>query len=681
MVKLRDSIVDSWTNQDNTTKNYGETTRMHVRTTGGGNRYAWLFAPRPFPRGATIISATLTLYNGVLFSGSVTLTAQRASAKWSVNRINYNNQPGVTGTTATRNLSSAAAGTAWDFDVATQLQAVADGAAWYGWRISTSASAVGWLHSAQATRGLRPILNVTWSVPPEEPSGLSPSGDRVISDTLPLFRAGYVDLDEDPLASMQVQISRIAGAWSAPLWDSGEVATVVPELDLGTVTSSLLIVNTTNASTTITSPNTGTFNSAYIGNTITGANIPGGATITAVASSTSATISAAATGTASNTVATVNEGPYSTMLTSTVQYWRCRLKDSAGVWSPWSNVSGGEDGFLVIAKNALTITSPSAGSPFFWSGSPTITWTFTGQESYQVIIAKANNNEDWLWDSGKITSTDQTLTVPFGAIKDASATYTVIVRVWDTQPRENIPGDPAYVEASRNVTFNYDSTVAEVTSLNMASDPLYPIAHLTWNRSTQPTAWQIQRSSDAGVTWQYVAEALGSDLFVSGTSYAYDDTTAASYESYTWRALAVVGNVQSGDNPTTNGEVRRLAPWLMRPDGTDAVVFLNPQRSRQYANIQELHEYIGGPPVVVTQKLGMETGSVRGEFADDIITGVTAKMMKNRFNRIREDAGATMIVSIADEQFEAVPYNMQIDTLTHASGISYLASFDWVRVS
>jgi hypothetical protein len=40
-----------------------------------------------------------------------------------------------------------------------------------------------------------------------------------------------------------------------------------------------------------------------------------------------------------------------------------------------------------------------------------------------------------------------------------------------------------------------------------------------------------------------------------------------------------------------------------------------------------------------------------------------------------------MIVSIADEQFEAVPYNMQIDTLTHASGISYLASFDWVRVS
>jgi hypothetical protein len=221
MVKLRDSIVDSWTNQDNTTKNYGGSTRMHVRTTGGGNRYAWIFAPRPFPRGATILTAVLTVYNGVLFSGSVTLTAQRASGKWDAGAgddrrgkpITYQNQPGVTGTTATVNKSGAAAGTAWDFDVATQLQAISDGAPWYGWRISTSASAVGWLHSAQATRGLRPTLTITWSVPPDEPSGLSPSGDRVISDTLPLFRAGYVDLDEDPLASMQMQISRVAGAW------------------------------------------------------------------------------------------------------------------------------------------------------------------------------------------------------------------------------------------------------------------------------------------------------------------------------------------------------------------------------------------------------------------------------------------------------------------------------------
>jgi hypothetical protein len=110
------------------------------------------------------------------------------------------------------------------------------------------------------------------------------------------------------------------------------------------------------------------------------------------------------------------------------------------------------------------------------------------------------------------------------------------------------------------------------------------------------------------------------------------------------------------------------------------VVFLNPRRSRQYANIQELHEYIGGPPVVVTQHLGMETGSVSGEFSDDIISGLTAKQMKNRFKRMREDAGQTMIVSIADEQFKAVPYNMQIDTITSASGISYMASFDWVRV-
>ena len=359
-------------------------------------------------------------------------------------------------------------------------------------------------------------------------------------------------------------------------------------------------------------------------------------------------------------------------------WWRPRVRDGSNVWSEW----GDPVQVFRHTHGVLTITAPSAAQ--FFSPTPVVTWTFTGrtQKKYQVIVTPADESNNWLWDSGVKTGTETSVQIPFGVMVDANALYRVVVRVWDTIDREPIPGDPGYVQAVRNnIAFAYDSTVAEVTSFSASSDPLYPFEILQWNRVAGATDFIVQRSEDAGVTWEYVSMHDADDVFVSGTTYTVKDTTAASYTPYIWRVLALVGNVQSGDNPVASGEVRRLAPFLYRPDGTDAVVFMNPRRSRQSLDIQEVHTVLGdAPPVVVTQKLGGEAGTVSGEFADNILTGVTAKEMKKRFKAIRADSGMKMKLAIADETLTVVPFNMEIETRTSTSGIYYIASFDYVEV-
>jgi hypothetical protein len=608
MVVLRNA-VDTWVGQDAPNKNYSATVRLRARTTGGGNRYMFLFFTRPWPQGSTVLTGKLRLYNGIATAASVTLTAQRVSAKFSINKATYNNMPGVTGATATVVKATAAIGTEWEMDVQPLLQTIADGAAWYGIRVSSNSTVDNWWHSTQSGSGSkRPVLEVTWSMPPTKPDGLSPANGRATSLAKPIVRSQFKDPDgANTMASMQVQIDALNDFTTAIDFDTGEVATSHSQIDLSTTAYAGLAVDATT-------------------------------------------------------------------------WWRTRHKDNAGLWSAWSDSVS----FIRKAKGVLTITVPSSGAPTFWEGSPAITWTFTGttQRAYQVIIAKLNDSNNWVWDTGKITSTATTVTVPFGKIKDTSLTYRVIVRIWDTIDREELPGDTAYVEALRDVTFAYDNAVLPVTSLAMSSDPIYPKANLTWVRASgAPTHWQIQRSNDAGTTWTYLAEYLGADLSTGGTNYAVTDNTASPYVTYMWRVLAVVAGIQSGTNPTVSGSTAKLAPVLMREDGTDPVLFLNPQRTSTNLDVQELHEVLGNaPPVVVTQKLGGKSGHVEGALFSNIVTGVTAAEFKRRFLSIRADTGVPMILHTVDEARRVVPYNMNYDVYSSNEGIYYLVSFDYVEV-
>lgn len=175
----------------------------------------------------TIISATLSApARGTL--AAQTWTIQALSASWKADRVTWDNQPGVTGSTATMVTASPLSdGQRLSGDLTALVQAVADGQAHYGWRVTTD-----YATSEQTVYGFDSgeeswILEVEYSDAPDAPSQLVPTG--VIS-----LNKWVCSVDNiDDLAAIQVQVDTAADAGS-PDFDSGEVATTVPSLDLAT---------------------------------------------------------------------------------------------------------------------------------------------------------------------------------------------------------------------------------------------------------------------------------------------------------------------------------------------------------------------------------------------------------------------------------------------------------------
>jgi hypothetical protein len=148
--------------------------------------------------------------------------------------MTWNNQPAVTGTAVTLTKSSPAAGTVWTFDLKSMFQTVSNGAAWYGIRITSNGATNTQFWSPQAADSTnRPAIVFTWADNPKVPTMLYPSGGRAVGDPLPTLRCDFVDVSGDTtMAGLQVQINAGSNNFAAPTFDSGVVATSVPELAL-----------------------------------------------------------------------------------------------------------------------------------------------------------------------------------------------------------------------------------------------------------------------------------------------------------------------------------------------------------------------------------------------------------------------------------------------------------------
>lgn len=358
-----------------------------------------------------------------------------------------------------------------------------------------------------------------------------------------------------------------------------------------------------------------------------------------------------------------------------VWYWRVRAKGSSGLWSIYSQTAQ----FTRTAKGALTITAPTGVT--VTSGTPTVSWTFTGQtqRAYEVLLYNWTTKE-LLWSSGKITSVATSVGIPLGAIRYDNFPLRILVRIYDTIARESVPGDPAWQEAIWDGSVAYGIT-SPATGLGGTSDSILPIFHLTWSRATQPDRWQIQRSEDAGVSWYYIADAPGSAYSIGGTSYKYDDANAGSYKQYQWRVLAVVGGIQASGSPTVSGVVKKTAPILMYTDMSQPVQFLNPGRDRNRLDVQELHVPLAGPPVLVTQRLGLRAGHMSGRLVDENTIGVSAKVLYGRFEGMRINSGIPLLLYEGDESYVVVAYNMESDLVIDTQGVTYDVEFDWAQIA
>lgn len=220
--------IDTWAGSVKPDLEHGDDLFLRLKDS---EQQAYIHMKSPAPRGATILSATLRLRARGASAGARDIGARRVSEDWKASKLNWNNKPGVTGVLSETTVGALADGDTIDLDVTSHLQSVAGGSPHYGWRITTSGASTHKLYGLNAGR-FKPVLIVEWSNKPQAPTTLEPSGGAV-GGNKPVLTFDYPDVTgATALVAVQVQIDAGNNFTAGIDFDSGEVATTVPELDL-----------------------------------------------------------------------------------------------------------------------------------------------------------------------------------------------------------------------------------------------------------------------------------------------------------------------------------------------------------------------------------------------------------------------------------------------------------------
>ena len=230
---------DAYVRLERPNKNFSGTQKLFVKAGANDTRYAYLYFGTPFPLGAKILSATLTLYNGTTLEGGADVEVKRITEDWSRNKVTWNNRPTAGGAAVivSKGPADVPPETQWDFDLTNMLQQVSDGADWYGVRFTANDGKGEWFFGSETRRArLRPVLFIEWADQVDEPINLSPSNGNTVGVASPLMTWEWTDdTGSSALNAVRVQVAS-ASDFSAGLWDSGWVASTVPELDLAGTT-------------------------------------------------------------------------------------------------------------------------------------------------------------------------------------------------------------------------------------------------------------------------------------------------------------------------------------------------------------------------------------------------------------------------------------------------------------
>lgn len=593
------NMQDSYVSQLKPTKNYNSVNRLKLADNGGSpsdQRFAYVYFGRPFPLSTNILVAKFRIWNAGAESGSITVTAKPITQAWSASKVNYNNRPTVTGSGVAVTKSNPAAGTMWEFDFETLMQDVSNGSGWFGVRLEVNGTSTRAFHSAQSnTTSRRPELEISWTDAPEPPENLNPD-DGLVSIAKPVLTFDFNDVAGDTtLGAVNVQ-ANINGSnvWTSPGWDSGWVT---PPNGLP-----MLDLNTT------TFPGMGT-------------TLPNWC------------------------------------------WWRVRVRDAGGIASGWS------DGALMgrLAKGTLTLNSPALSpNNYVEDTSPTITWTLASlpagivQEAFQIWIFPVNNPSSILYNSGKITSTANSHQVASRTIKNTGTLYGIRLRVWDSGDREQTIGDPIWYDVYREFTYQGNGTVTAPVVVSAAPVSPWPYVDITFTRGTAPDSFSIWRDGEL------VEDDLDpADLFVTGTTYKYRDRLVSPRQSHTWTVTAVQNGVSSNQPTGQSCTPSPSITWLMEPDGDNPICLVksadrpSPVVDAQAGSFQETHQPVGGgAPVLVTQFIRGFEGHVDAVLADDIVSSLTARGMRNIFKNWKKQPGIKLLLYMVDETLTVVPYNL-----------------------
>lgn len=572
--------LDTWVSSSKPSANFEASAWLQVQS---GARLAFVYFTPPFLLGASVLSAKLTLTSRALAgSGSRSLTVRRTKDRPMFSRMTWANAPaGISGPSEPKTVTKTGAlgaATEWVFDVTSHMQAVSDGSEWAGWRVESDSSEAVVLYGMQSGSEHRPRLEVVWSDAPDAPSQLSPAGGRVVKTAKPWLRWDYTDVAGDTdMAGLQVQINSVEAGHSTSTGWSA------PLWDSGQQAES--------------KPELNLATSTYAG-------IPSGGS----------------------------------------HWWSVRVKDGADLWSKWSDPA--EVRYVAPASLALVSPAPggTVGSPSNLDDvTPVVSWSLTGatQEAYRVRVWLNAAPKRPLWDSGRRTSTDTSVTVKAGVLRWDDRLYRVRVDVWDNLDRTSVPGFTAAYTVSTIAFLNWSQTLAGTDTLSARAMDPYPFVELEWTRSPAPDGWTITRGGEVIADLDY-ADAVQAD----GTNRWVDRYAPPRTElRYTVRPR--VNGKTAWGNPTAVVVSEPVGIWLV--NDTDEVCLIGvDEGSWSMGETTELHEPISGDRVVQVRS-GMRgyEGSVSGLLAGDVLglEGVTADEWRDALLRIKRDGGANLIAS------------------------------------
>lgn len=234
--------VATWASSDKAARNRNGTAVLKVEDT---DAYAYIAPAVLVPAGATITSATLSVFAAEALTGTRTMSVVPVGASWKPSQLTWNDKPTTSGATVTVNANSLAVDAEITFDVTAFVQSVVNGSDFFGWRLSTSDATRRKIHSFNSS--LPPRLTVAYTLPPAVPTSLVPGGGAV-GASKPVVSWQFSDPDGDALSSIRVQVDAAMNG-ATPSYDSGWKAATVPELDLNTTTSPTFPALTSGATT------------------------------------------------------------------------------------------------------------------------------------------------------------------------------------------------------------------------------------------------------------------------------------------------------------------------------------------------------------------------------------------------------------------------------------------------
>jgi hypothetical protein len=232
------SSVDGWVDQAGSATNHGQDAYISLNGTAGSLRYGYVFFAPPFPAtGAAVSAATMNVYLAETWSGTHTITATRITSSWAENTLTYTTAPSVSSTNSgSVTIVDGVDGQLGTIGLTSMMGDVAAGGTFYGVRLAQSGTTSLRLYGAEhPDQTKRASLDVNWSIAPEAPVNLTPSGSYAVSPAAPIIDWEFDSKDyttERLQASSRVQISTSTDFTSPVFYDSGTVANVQTNFDV-----------------------------------------------------------------------------------------------------------------------------------------------------------------------------------------------------------------------------------------------------------------------------------------------------------------------------------------------------------------------------------------------------------------------------------------------------------------